>query len=196
MVMTMESLGRGKGRRILYLGILHIIGAILGGAIAGSSLGALGDLFSLTSWRTAFIVLASTFALWQSLSRRPARLGFYWQQVPRQWQHTMRADRCYYLWGILLGSGVATLIPYSSLVVLLATQFTSGITLGCLSGAVFGGMRELVALAPLLSKRYRLEPTKAGMLLSKLTRVVRILNVCWIISGGTLLVFTSLFSGR
>lgn len=191
MTMVMRSLGRGKVRRMVYLGIIHITGAILGGGIVGGLLGGLGALFSLSVWRFFFLIPVIVFALWQSLTKHPARLGFYWQQVPRIWARTLPAELCYFFWGILLGSGIATVIPYSALLVVFTAQLTSGLFLGCLSGAVFGGMRELVALLPLFKKQYRLSPERAGVLLPKLTPIVTKLNILWIIGAGSILLFTS-----
>ncbi len=190
--MTMGPLGRGKGRRLFFLGTLHVIGAVLGGSLIGSILGGLGTLFSLSLWRPGFLGVVGIFAIWQCLSRRPARLGFYWQQVPRHWQYTMSDKLRYLLWGVLLGSEVATLIPYSSLLVVLVAQLTSGVTLGGLSGLLFGGTRELVALLPLLKKQYRQNPPSAVTLLPGLSHLVRKLNIVLTIIGSLLLFLTCL----
>lgn len=186
MVMTMGLLGREGNRKIAYLGFTHVLGAAIGGAIVGGLLGIIGQLLSLLMWRKELILIVTIFALWQSVTRRPARLGIQ-RQVPRTWIHTMPLELCNFLWGMLLGSGVATVIPYSAFLILLTTQLTSGLILGCLSGALFGGVRQLVALLPLSLQEYRLCPEKAGMLMSTLTRKVSLLNSFLIIGGGSIL---------
>src|SRR5579885_3313339 len=83
---------------------LHISGAALGGAAIGGILGWLGSLFLLATWRLEIIVPLTAFALWQSLSKRPLRLGCQ-RQVPRQWNQTLPPGSRYFFWGLLLGSG-------------------------------------------------------------------------------------------
>jgi hypothetical protein len=173
----------------MYLGTVHMVGAAFGGAIVGALLGWLGAVLSLWAWRPALIALTALFALWQSLSRHPSKLGVP-RQVPRTWANTMAAELCYFLWGMLLGSGVATSIPYSAFLVVLVAQSTSGVALGCLSGLLFGATRGLVALLPLLSKQGRLHPEKLPTLLPALRLKVEWLNRCWILGGGLLLGIT------
>ncbi len=52
----------------------------------------------------------------------------------------------------MLGSGVATPIFHTAFLLLLATQLTSGVDLGLLSGALFGAARQATALLPLLAQ--------------------------------------------
>lgn len=189
MAMGLGFLGRGKEWRTMYLSILHVVGAALGGAIIGTLLGWFGSLLALSAWRSVGIAVTALFALWQSVSRRPAKLGLH-RQVPRRWASTMKAELCYFLWGMLLGSGVATVIPYSAFLVILVTQLTSGVTLGCVSGLLFGGTRGVVALLPLLRKKGRLYPEKLPTLLSALRMKVYWLNMLWIIGGSILLEIT------
>jgi hypothetical protein len=190
MVMTMGLLGREERRNIVHLSIFHVLGAALGGAMTGGVFGAIGWLLSLSTGHTEIIIGVTVLALWQSVTGRPARLGLQ-RQVPRLWLHTMVPELCYFLWGMLLGSGIATVIPYSAFFVFLATQLVSGFVLGCATGALFGGIRQLVALLPLLREQYRLHPEKAGMLMSVLARPVSVLNILWIIGGSLLLLATS-----
>lgn len=92
MVMTMGLLGREKKRNIVYLGIFHVLGATLGGALIGGFLGAVEWSLLLSKWHREFVVIVTAFALWQSITRRPARLGLQ-RQVPRIWAHTMVPER-------------------------------------------------------------------------------------------------------
>ncbi len=190
MVMTMGLLGREEGRKLAHLGFIHILGATIGGAIVGGLFGIIGQLFLLQIWRKELILMVTIFALLQSVTKLPTRLGIQ-KQVPRTWIHTMPPGLCYLLWGMLLGSGIATVIPYSAFLILLTTQLTSGVILGCLSGALFGSVRQLVALLPLSQKQYRLCPERAGMLMPTLTRPVSLLNSLLILGGGSILLLTA-----
>jgi len=187
--MSLGLLGRGQVWRKTYLGVLHVIGAALGGMIVGGLLGWLGLLLSLSAWRPELVIAIAAFALWQSLSRRPATLGLQ-RQVPRAWARTMAPGPRFFFWGVLLGSGIATVIPYSAFLVLLATQLTSGIVLGCVSGALFGGTRGAVSLLPLLGRQQRLHPEDLPHFLPALKMKVQQLNVLWILMGGILFVVT------
>ncbi len=184
------ALGRERIWRAVLVSVLHIVGAALGGAVVGGLLGWLGSLLSLPVWRSELIIAAAIFALWQSLSRHPTTLGLH-RQVPRVWERTMSPEPRFFLWGVLLGSGIATVIPYSAFLILLTTQLTSGIILGCVSGALFGGTREAVALLPLLGKRNRLHPEDLPRFLPSLKTRVQQLNILWILIGSALLVLTS-----
>lgn len=194
MGMTLGFLGRGKTRRLIFLSIFHILGAIIGGGLTGGLLGLFGTLSMISSvvaYKPMFIALVAIFALWQSISRCPARLGLYWLQVPRSWYHTMNAELCYFFWGLLLGCGVATVIPYSVFLVIMVSQLVSGVMLGCISGALFGGTRQLVTLLPLLVKENRLHPENIGMLMPRLAKIASRLNIVWVIVGSFLLLATS-----
>lgn len=186
MAMGLAFLGRGKEWRTIYLSIIHVIGAAIGGAIIGTLLGWLGSLLALSPWRTVAIAVTAIFALWYSLSRRTQKLGIH-RQVPRSWANIMAIELCYFLWGMLLGSGVAIVIPSSSFLIILVTQFTSGVTLGCISGLLFGSTRGVIALLPLLSKQVRLCPEKLPALLPIFRMKVFWFNIFWIIGGSILL---------
>lgn len=54
------------------------------------------------------------------------------------------------LWGVMLGSGVLTLVPYSSVLGLIGLQFVLGAATGALLGAAYGIARELPAFGPLI----------------------------------------------
>src|SRR5205823_4277081 len=89
---------------------------------------------------------AGGYAIWKGASRRPLRLGLQ-RQVPR-WDRTMSPRKRFFLWGLLLGSGLTTVIPYSGLVLLVGAQATVGPMLGLVSGAVYGLARELPSVIP------------------------------------------------
>lgn len=188
MAMGLGFLGRGKAWRILYVGLIHVMGAAFGGAIVGIVLGVFGSLLLHSSWQSVIIAVTAIFAFLQQLTRHPRTLGLH-RQVPRMWARTLPPIPRFFLWGILLGSGVAIVIPYSAFLLVLATQLTSGIILGSLSGAIFGSTRAIVALLPLLSKGGRLYPEK--LLLPAVSKQLRWLNILLIIVGGFLLVVGS-----
>ncbi len=100
----------------------------------------------------------------------------------------MPPGRRYFLWGAMLGSGCATLIPYSSFLLLLGTQLTAGVMLGALSGAVFGVTRQALALVfPLLRANH-----EAVMdLLPDLGTPARNLNALVALASGLMLVLTT-----
>lgn len=191
--MGLGFLGRGKGTRWRLIGVmvLHVLGATMGGTITGTTLSWLGTLLPVTPLRPALIAGAAISALWHSLSLPPRTLGLH-RQVPRDWAYTMPPELRFLLWGMLLGSGVAVLIPHSAFIVLLVTQFTAGVTLGGVSGALFGATRGLMALLLLSSRESWLHPETLSLVLPKFFTRVQRLNVLWIVGGGLLLVFSTL----
>jgi len=66
------------------------------------------------------------------------------RQVPRRWIRAYGARRPYAAWGALLGSGVATVVPHSAYLVLLAAELVSGPKTGALAGAAFRGLVAVV----------------------------------------------------
>ena len=100
----------------------------------------------------------------------------------------MPPRRRYFLWGVLLGSGVATPILSSAFLVLLSAQLTSGILLGALAGFVFGATREAMALLPGL-RGYDHQATMA--LIPNLRPMVRRLNALVALGAGVALVLAA-----
>lgn len=150
MAMGLVSLGRETKSRVVAVAIFHVLGAAVGGALAGAALGSVGLAFGAGSWQSWIVGGAAMLAVLRSSRARPIGYGRRCQ-VPRHWTRTMTAGRLYFLWGVLLGSGLATLIPHSAFLVLAAAEFTSGPLLGAGMGLVFGGLRESLALVPLLA---------------------------------------------
>lgn len=94
----------------------------------------------------------------------------------------------YFLWGVLLGCGVATVIPYTSFIVLLAAEATSGPIIGAILGAVYGCAREVVSLMPFLfSKRMVNSQYTIMSLYERLGPLARRLNLVWILVMAVLL---------
>jgi Helix-turn-helix domain len=100
---------------------------------------------ALASSGIIVLALLICFAIWQGITQHPLALGRQCQ-VNRTWGKTMHPSIAYSLWGVLLGCGIATPIYHSVFVVLLGGQLLAGISVGALSGALFGIAREVAAL--------------------------------------------------
>lgn len=189
MAMGLSFLGRGGQWRLarIRITLVHIVGSVAGGAAVGGLVGALGSLLQLSSWRPWIIGAAILWALGLTMRRGIMRLGSR-HQVPRSWSQTMPPARRFVLWGVLLGSGVATPIVSSSFLVLVSAELTAGVLLGAAAGAIFGAMRELTVLYPLLR---RLDQMQTMGLLSSLRVSVRRLSTVLVIVGGVLMVLVS-----
>lgn len=59
----------------------------------------------------------------------------------------MSRDKLYFLWGLLLGCGLATETAYPAILVLIGVQATSGPVFAAILGGVFGVSRGAIALA-------------------------------------------------
>lgn len=168
----------------MQLRVLHVTGAVLGGAITGGIIAGGGAMLIRAPWRPWIIAAIALWALALSVRRRSTQLGRRWQ-VPREWNKTMPPHRRYFLWGMLLGCGLLTPISYPAFLLFLGVQATAGVILGILSGALFGGVREILALYPGL-RRCSLAETAA--FLPRLGASFRFVNVIVVVGGGLLLV--------
>jgi hypothetical protein len=184
MAMGLGFLGRGRARMAAQLGGLHLVGAALGGAVAGGVLGLIGALLHLPDWRFWVIGATAVVASALAIGSRPVQLGRQCQ-VPRTWERTMPPRRRYLLWGAMLGCGVATPILSSAFLVLLGAQLTIGPWLGAVTGAVYGGTREAMALVPMLR---RSDPEATLGVLSRCRSMVQRFNLVVAAGGGLALV--------
>jgi hypothetical protein len=184
MAVGLGLLGRGGTRQALGLWTLHMAGAALAGALVGGLFGAIGALAGLAAWRPWVVGGAALLAFGLALLPRPPKLGRQ-RQVPRRWPPGTPPSRVYLIWGAMLGSGVATPIFHTAFLVLLAAQLTGGVTLGIVSGALFGAARQATALLPLLG---RLGPGRTMGLLETLRPAARRLNAALIVASGLVLV--------
>lgn len=181
--MGLGFLGRGRIRKALPIGLAHVFGATLGGAATGGLIGWLGTALALPTWQPWIVGVATIYAFWLTLRRRPMQFG--WQrQVPR-WDRTLPPYPRFLLWGVLLGCGLTTPLVSAALLVLLSVQLTTGALLGALSGAVFGGARQVVTLLPLLGRR---EPATAMRLLPQFATTARRGNLLVILAGVLVLI--------
>jgi hypothetical protein len=160
--------------------VIHVLASTLGGALSGAAVGAIGEALTLERWRTWIVLAAALLALRLGL-RRPARpLGIH-RQVPKHWGGTLGDAGAYAAWGVLLGLGLATIIPYSAYVLLVGVQLSSGPFFGAIAGAAFGAGREGVAWVS--TKRLQ-TPSEIADRLPRLRRMAARLNVVMIAAGG------------
>jgi hypothetical protein len=189
MAMGLGFLGRESRARSSLVGALHVGFAALGGALTGAALGFTGELLDLGSDATLVILAAAaSVAFLVALRRRPMKLGRPCQ-VPKHWSRTIPVKRLYGTWGLMLGSGIVTLIPYSAHLVLLAAQLVAGPAFGAISGALYGATREGAALAGV---RGGLQPVPAMDALERWATAARVANIVVVALGGGALVAASL----
>lgn len=181
--MGLGFLGRESRRKQGVVGLVHVGASALGGASVGVTLGAAGGALRIERLRPWLIGLACLTALWFGLRRRPVRLGRQ-RQVPREWGRRMGPLHAYTLWGLLLGSGVATLMPYSSILLLFGSEISAGPATGAVAGGVFGFARGVLALGQGLRES---DPQKTMNLLPRLWRGMRAVNLLVVGLSGPIL---------
>lgn len=153
----------------------------------GGIFGLLGEVLYLAPISPWLIGVAAAVALLLGLRARPPKIGRQ-RQVPRRWSARTAVPWVYTVWGMMLGSGVATPVFHTAFVVFSVAQMTGGFWLGLASGALFGLARQGMALLPVLA---RYEPDRTMWLLERLRPLARRVNVALIIVGGVVLVLTS-----
>ena len=168
------------------------MGGIVGGTMQGAFFSISGSFLRFYLWRDWILLALGIFALWHSLSKRSFSLGRPCQ-VNRHWQRRIPAELAYFLWGVQLGCGVATFIPYSCFIVLIGVQATSGIHTALLLGTLFGGTREAtVFLGILRSNTNRTSASWLRNLLPILAPKIKVINILWIIFGVLFLLYVRL----
>jgi hypothetical protein len=88
----------------------------------------------------------------------------------------------------MLGCGVWTPVYHTSFVVLVAAQLTADPWLGLVSGALFGGARQAMALVPVIG---RYGPPRTMQLLETLRPAARMVNLGLVLVGGFWLILAS-----
>lgn len=187
MAMGLNFLGREKLRGI-EAGVVHLMGSIVGGAGVGLVLGSLGTGLGLDRWRVWIVGGAAVGVMVVSLTRDHFELGRPCQ-VPRQWSRSMAANTRFLAWGLMLGSGVATLIPYPAYFLLLAGEATVSPFVAALAGGLYGLTRELPALWVLIRPT---GPEKTMDVLPKLRPAWRGLNLFLGAAGSLALILSAL----
>lgn len=141
------------------------------------------------AWRPLLIGAGTLVGI--LLTRRPGNLGCR-RQVPQDWSRHLPASLRFFLWGMLLGAMVTTVIPYSAFILLFAAQLSGGMTLAAASGALAGASREAVSLAPALLEPRRWEPERLMALITQMRPVMRHLNTALILASAPVLLLTGL----
>ena len=173
MAMGLAFLGRGNVSRKSVAGA-HLLGASLGGASIGGVAGLGGYLLQLQVWQPWIVGGATLLTVAIAIKHRTPGAWPH-RQVPRAWSEgKLPARSLYFSWGALLGSGVATVIPYPTVFLLLAVDFTVGPLIGALAGVVYGSARELVAIVAGTGSD---EPGQLDRFLPSLQSVLRHANV-------------------
>ena len=186
MAMGLNFLGREKLRGV-EAGVVHLLGSILGGALVGLVLGALGSGLELDRWRVWIVGGAAVGVMVVSLTRDHFELGRPCQ-VPRSWSRSMAANIRFLSWGLMLGSGVATLIPYPAYFLLLAGEATVSPFVAAIAGGLYGLARELPALWVLV---HPVGPEKTMDVLPKLRPAWRGLNLFLGAAGSLALILSA-----
>lgn len=132
--------GDYPGRR--GIAVLHALGLLSGGAITGCVLGALGAIVShgLGNELLAALALmaAGTYAgvdlgLWRFPHVAPG-----WQ-VPRVWLRDLPGAAAYAGFGVLLGVGILTAVPFAAFTALLVLEFSvASYVIGTTVGVAYG----------------------------------------------------------
>lgn len=184
--MGLGFLGRGRARNALLPGLVHAAGGVLGGGGVGAIAGLVGQVLPVSRGQPLILGLALGFALLVHSKRSVGRRA----QVPRRWRETVPVVPRYFLWGMLLGSGVATIIPYSIFLVLLGAELTAGVGLAAGAGAMYGGVRSLASIVPLCQARFRIAPDAYMKLLPKLRSPLKLANFVGVVIVGSILLLS------
>lgn len=176
---------RGRGvRHELRLAMVHTLAAAAGGAALGAALGGVGLLLRLDEIRPWFIACGAAGATYLSWSRRHGRLGRQ-KQVRRRWPRGTPRWLAFVAWGLNLGFGVLTSIPYASWLFVLVAEAAAGPFLAAIAGAFLGAARESLLLVAAFRSR---DPSwLMNLLPPRLDRSARIGDVALIMAGGALL---------
>lgn len=161
----------------------HVTGSVLGGAGTGAVIGALGGMLRLprvSPWLVGAAVLA---AAWLGIRPRPRSLGLQ-RQVPRRWRPGIPVGVIYFLWGLMLGTGILTVIPHSAFLVMTAAEAVSGPLAAAAAGGAFGVGRSLAAVAQGIREA---DPQRTMDLLPRLGPAAQKVNIIAVAVGGSLI---------
>ena len=185
--MGLNFLGRER-RRAVTAGALHVLGSMVGGAAVGAILGIAGSWLDLDRWRLWIVAGAALVVLGLTLTRDHFEFGRPCQ-VPREWTRSMPANRRFLIWGLMLGAGIVTLIPYPAYFLLVGAELTTGPAIAALAGGLYGLARELPALTVLVRPQ---GPEKTMDLLSRLRVAWRRFHLVFAIVAAVALVLGAL----
>lgn len=121
MASGLTDLGRGGNRQqVLVTSALHTVGGGLGGACVGALVGLAA--LALPDSATAFVLAVALLLAAAAYAHRPLHrqgLGLH-RQVNRRLSRDVGVRRAYFVWGVELGTGVLTYVPYSGFLALVA----------------------------------------------------------------------------
>lgn len=118
-------------------------------------------------------------------ARPPARSLGLQRQVQRRWRGNPSAEVTYFLWGLMLGAGVLTVIPWSAFLVLVAAEAVAGPPVAVLAGATFGAGR---AVAAIVQGSRETDPQRTMDLLPRLRSAARKANLAAVAVAGLAIV--------
>lgn len=141
------------------------IGAALAGAAAFAASGAVGSALGAGSHEYLVTVLLSAVAMTYGVAHLMG-WGLWmpntYKQVPLIWREVLKPPVANFLYGLGLGIGAMTKVPFATFYVLMAICWAAADPLtGCLTGAAFGLARAM----PNVYYRYR------GLRLGEMDRV-------------------------
>lgn len=120
---------------------VHVLGSALGGGAVGLVVGFLGAAFARATVVTPRGVVAGILLAFAALDivGAPASVVSRARQVPMSWKHVFPARMSSTMYGLTLGSGVASTIYFWSAHATLIAAFLLGVPgLGLIAGAAFG----------------------------------------------------------
>lgn len=187
MLSSITPLGeRGRASRWSVTTTAYVVGSVLGGALSGTVLGAVGwllplEVHAVAVGAVALLAVAAVLALLVETGRLPA-LPTWRRQVDEDWLHRYRGWVYGGGYGVQLGLGVVTIVTSPTLYVAFALALLTGSPLG---GAVVGGTFGLVRALPVLGMR---RVTTTSVLRAVHRRIERSAPVARAVSTGLLAV--------
>lgn len=152
MVGTIVPLVKAASRTWFAVTTAFMVTSVIGGALVGVVAGALGSALGLRigEWLLPFAVTAVLLALIE-IGALPVPIPTFGGSVPQSWwvrQPRVIAASAY---GLVLGIGVTTFIPFASFYAVLAAYALAGVPSGALVGASYGLGRAAPVLAASLA---------------------------------------------
>ena len=194
MILGIASLGEGRSsvqRRVAVWGA-HMLGGITGGGVTAAVVWLLASpLRSLLPRPSADVLFLSVCAVAVATDLRLLALRKPGCQVPATWLRRYGAVRSYWLYGVRLGAGLLTHMPYSVIYVVFAAigLLISSPGHAMLIGAAFAGARTFVigpgSIAPTISSVVMYRSSSTRRLLPVLSAISVIAMAAFAIGGST-----------
>ncbi len=147
---TLANLGRPVVWR-LGSAAVYVGASALTASLVGLALSSLGSVLGISDFAWALVPGSLYLGLWELgvIHRRPP-FASRWQ-VPRRWVRNTPLSPA--VWGVFLGSGLATQMPYPSFYALLALVAILPVELAVLLMAAYGVARALPGVGASLTSR-------------------------------------------